>query len=50
MQRYPCQQERADEEGAANDIHHLPALDFTDDRVHLGDGDEPAQAEIFEAL
>ena len=50
MQRYPGQQKRTDEGAAAHDIHHLLALDFADDGVHVGNGDEAAHVDIFEAL
>ena len=51
MQRYPGQQQRSDEGRAADDIHHLLALDSP--ATHLTDFgcvDELAHATIFEAL
>ena len=49
-QRYPYQQQRADEYSATYDVHHLLTPDFTDDGADFRGGDELAQAVIFEAL
>ena len=50
MQRYPAQQQRSDEGRAADDIHHLLALDPGGQLTDFGCVDELAHETIFEAL
>ena len=50
MQRYPAEQQRSDECRAANDIHHLLALDPGSQGTNFGCVDELAHETIFEAL
>jgi hypothetical protein len=50
MQRYPAQQQRSDEGRAANDVHHLLALDPGGQLANFRGVEELAHETIFEAL
>jgi hypothetical protein len=50
MQRYPCQQYRSDESGAADEIENLLPPYMRGDGTNFGRGGELAHGAIFEAL